>query len=82
MAHAPTRRPELRNSVFSKYNISEQVSEFPYDSEDEIFDVDQIVAAVRSHPAAHVPVVQPDNGAQEKAKGAAQQNGVKKLANT
>jgi hypothetical protein len=48
VAKQPTMKPELRNSVFSKYNITGQVTEFPYMSEDEIFDADEIIAALRS----------------------------------
>jgi hypothetical protein len=32
VAKQPTMKPELRNSVFSKYNITGQVTEFPYQS--------------------------------------------------
>jgi hypothetical protein len=37
VANPPTMKPELRHSVFSKYNISGQPTEFPYNSEAEIF---------------------------------------------
>ena len=48
IANAPTLKPELRHSVFSKYNISGNATEFPYNNEDEIFDVDVIIEALRS----------------------------------
>ena len=47
IANPPTQQLELRNSVFSKYNISGQVSEFPYNNEDEIFDAERIIEAIR-----------------------------------
>ena len=47
IANAPTLKPELRHSVFSKYNISGNATEFPYNNEDEIFDVDAIIEALK-----------------------------------
>lgn len=47
IANEPTLKPELRYSVFSRYNISGNATEFPYNNEDEIFDVDQIIDALR-----------------------------------
>ncbi|MCW3122633.1 MAG: hypothetical protein JWQ38_2125 [Flavipsychrobacter sp.] len=47
MANQPTLKPELRNAVFNKYNIMGQPIDFPYNSEDEIFDADKIIAALR-----------------------------------
>lgn len=38
-----TKQPELRNSIFGKFNISGDPIEFPYNSEDEIFDVKKII---------------------------------------
>ncbi len=46
IANPPTIRPELRHSVFSKYNISGQPTEFPYNNEGEIFNADQIIEAL------------------------------------
>ena len=54
IAHAPTIKPELRHSVFGKYNISGQPVEFCYNNEDEIFDADEILQAVRDQPVASV----------------------------
>ncbi len=51
IAAKPTIKPELRHSVFSKYNISGQPTEFPYNNEDEIFNPEQIVEALLSTPA-------------------------------
>jgi hypothetical protein len=50
IANPPTTRPELRHSVFSRYNISGQPTEFPYNNEDEIFDADKIIEALRNNP--------------------------------
>ncbi len=49
IANPPTLPPEFRHSVFSKYNISDKVTEFPYNSEDEIFDADRIIEALRGN---------------------------------
>ena len=47
IANPPTLPPEFRYSVFSKYNITGQVTEFCYRDEDEIFDADTIIEALR-----------------------------------
>lgn len=41
-----TRQPELRNSVFGKFNISGDPIEFPFNSEEEIFDVAKIIESL------------------------------------
>jgi hypothetical protein len=46
MANAPTLEPELRHSVLAKYNTNGPETEFPYHNEDEIFNVDEIIAAL------------------------------------
>jgi hypothetical protein len=46
IAHPPTHKPELRHSLFSKYNISGNPTEFPYNHEGEIFDVQSIITAI------------------------------------
>jgi FkbM family methyltransferase len=48
IAHAPTIKPELKFSVFSKYNIAGNATEFPYNSENEIFNADQIIELLRN----------------------------------
>lgn len=55
IANPPTIKPELRNSVFSKYNISGTPTEFPYNNEDEIFDINAIVEALIKEPATAAP---------------------------
>lgn len=41
-----TTTPELRNSYFGKFNIAGDLIEFPYNSEDEIFDVSKIIKSI------------------------------------
>jgi len=61
VAHAPTIRPELRHSVYSRYNISGNATEFPYNNEDEIFDIDQIIETLRmDSKSAPAPVLVPE----------------------
>jgi hypothetical protein len=48
IAHQPTIQPELRYSVLSKYNIIGTPTEFPYHHEAEIFDADEIIAALKA----------------------------------
>jgi hypothetical protein len=46
IANPETRKPELKFSVFNKYNISGDPIEFPYDDESQIFNVDDIINAL------------------------------------
>ena len=55
IANPPTLQPEFRNSVFSKYNITGQVTEFPYNSEDEIFDADKIIDILKTDIKDNTP---------------------------
>jgi hypothetical protein len=48
VANSETRKPELKNAVFSKYNISGEPMEFPYNDESEIFNVEEIIQAVEN----------------------------------
>ncbi len=54
MAHDPTLRPEMRNSVFSRFNITGNVTEFPYRNEEEIFDADQLITTLREEPKTEI----------------------------
>lgn len=45
-ANPETIKSDLKYSVFSKYNIVGLPHEFPYRSENEIFDVDRVIASV------------------------------------
>jgi len=46
LANPFTTKPELRNSYFGKFNIAGDLLEFPYNHEDEIFNVDQIIKSI------------------------------------
>jgi len=50
IANPPTIKPELRQSVYRKYNASGLVIEYPYSCDSEIFDVDAIVQAIVNEP--------------------------------
>jgi hypothetical protein len=41
-----TIKPELRNSFLHKFNIQGDLMEFPYNSENEIFDKEEIISAI------------------------------------
>lgn len=43
MANPETRKPELQNARFTKYNISGDPLEFPYNDESEIFNASTII---------------------------------------
>lgn len=60
VANEPTIRPELRHSVYSRYNISGQPTEFPYNNEGEIFDIRSIVEALVQQPQELQPAPIPD----------------------
>jgi hypothetical protein len=47
LANPETVVPELKGSVFSKYQIDGNLIEFPYNSESEIFNVEEIINAIR-----------------------------------
>jgi hypothetical protein len=40
--------PELRHSIFSKYNIGGDLLEFPYEKEEDIFNVDEVLEALKT----------------------------------
>jgi len=46
LANPFTHQPELKNSFLSKFNIGGEPIEFPYKSEDEIFDIEKIIASI------------------------------------
>lgn len=46
-ANKETATPELKHSVFSKYNIAGNLLEFPYNEEKEIFNVQDIIKSVK-----------------------------------
>jgi len=43
-----TVKPELRNSFLQQFNIAGDLLEFPYSTEDEIFDVDKIIESIKN----------------------------------
>lgn len=45
-ANTFTNKPEVRNAYLSKFNIAGDLIEFPYNSEDEIFDADTIIESL------------------------------------
>jgi hypothetical protein len=47
-ANAFTAQPELRNSYLAKFNIAGDEMEFPYKTEEEIFNVDEIISALKA----------------------------------
>lgn len=47
-ANTETATPELKQAVFSKYNIAGNLLEFPYNDEKEIFNVEDIIEAVKA----------------------------------
>lgn len=47
-ANKETVTPELKQAVFSKYNIAGNLLEFPYNDEKEIFNVEDIIEAVKA----------------------------------
>lgn len=48
LANEFTNKPELRNSYLQKFNISGDLLDFPYDSEDEIFNTELIIQSLKS----------------------------------
>ena len=41
-----TKKPELRTAYFNKFNIGGEPSEFPYENENEIFNVEKIIKSI------------------------------------
>lgn len=48
MANPFTRTPELRSSYTEEFNISGDPIEFPYNNEEEIFDIEKIISALEN----------------------------------
>jgi len=48
LANPETTRAELKNSVYSKYNIVGEPLEFPYNDESEIFDEEKVLTALNN----------------------------------
>lgn len=43
-----TKKPELKDSYLSKFDIGGNALQFPYNSEDEIFNVDEVIASIKN----------------------------------
>jgi ADP-heptose:LPS heptosyltransferase len=50
IANPFTIKPELRNSYFSKFNITGDLIEFPYNVESEIFNTKEIIESLKNQP--------------------------------
>lgn len=48
-ANKESFEPELRSSLFSKYDITGNEQEFPYNDETEIFDVNEIINTLKNY---------------------------------
>jgi len=48
LANPHTKKPELRNAYFQKFDISGNLLEFPYNMEHDIFNVDKIIASLKA----------------------------------
>lgn len=48
LANPETKKPELKASVYSKFNIGGDPLEFPYNNEREIFDLDKVINSLGS----------------------------------
>jgi len=48
VANPETKQPELKYAQYSKYNISGETIEFPYNSENEIFNVESIIDSLEN----------------------------------
>ena len=47
LANKENKKPELKLSFLQKYNIDGKIIEFPYNTEQEIFNVDEIIEALK-----------------------------------
>lgn len=47
LANAETVNPELKQSLYDKYNISGDLLQFPYNDESEIFNAEEIIEALK-----------------------------------
>lgn len=54
VANAETKKPELKKSFLSKYNIIGDLTEFPYNNENEIFNADEIIQALRKNDSSEI----------------------------
>jgi hypothetical protein len=50
LSNPQTIQPDLKNSVFTEFNIAGELTEFPYQHEIEIFDVEKIINSIDKQP--------------------------------
>jgi hypothetical protein len=50
LANPFTKTPELRQAYINKFNIGGELVEYPFNNDDEIFDVDKIIASLGGAP--------------------------------
>jgi hypothetical protein len=48
VANPETRKPDLRNSVYTKYSFGGDIFENPYNKETEVFNVDKIIKSLEA----------------------------------
>lgn len=48
LANQETKKPDLRNAFFTKYNISGSLQEFPYETDTQVFNIDKVLASLRN----------------------------------
>jgi len=48
LANPGTRKPDLRNSLYTKYSFAGDIFENPYNKETEVFDVDKIIKSIEA----------------------------------
>jgi len=48
LSNPETKRPDLRNALFGKYNIGGALHEFPYQTETEIFNIDKVITSLKN----------------------------------
>ena len=47
LANPETRKPDLKNSFLQKYDIVGDITQFPYNNQEEIFNVDEIIKSLK-----------------------------------
>jgi hypothetical protein len=48
LSNPETKKPDLRNALFGKYNIGGALHEFPYQTETEIFNIDKVLSSLQN----------------------------------
>ncbi len=76
LANPFTKEPELRNAYLSKHNIGGDLVEYPFANDDEIFDVEKIIASLEKGDEADTSVK--ESSGKQAAVGKAKATQVKK----